>query len=57
MQFNVKIFAYLLACSVDRNNDGDIDASELQAALSNGTWLPFNPDTVKLMISKCSFSQ
>ncbi|KAF7280777.1 hypothetical protein GWI33_005504 [Rhynchophorus ferrugineus] len=36
--------------SVDRDGSGFINTSELQQALSNGTWSPFNPETVRLMI-------
>lgn len=39
-------------CRVDRDRSGYISADELQAALSNGTWSPFNPETVRLMIGK-----
>ncbi|XP_045479545.1 programmed cell death protein 6 isoform X1 [Harmonia axyridis] len=35
---------------VDRDRSGHINADELQMALSNGTWSPFNPETVRLMI-------
>lgn len=35
---------------VDRDRSGAISAEELQAALSNGTWAPFNPETVRLML-------
>lgn len=35
---------------VDRDRSGTITAEELQQALSNGTWTPFNPETVRLMI-------
>ncbi|XP_045608369.1 programmed cell death protein 6 isoform X2 [Procambarus clarkii] len=35
---------------VDKDRSGAIDARELQSALSNGNWTPFNPDTVRLMI-------
>ncbi|KAJ8679054.1 hypothetical protein QAD02_014841 [Eretmocerus hayati] len=35
---------------VDRDRSGEISADELQQALSNGTWTPFNPETVRLMI-------
>lgn len=35
---------------VDKNKSGDIDAKELQRALSNGRWTPFNIETVRLMI-------
>ncbi|XP_054273886.1 programmed cell death protein 6-like [Macrosteles quadrilineatus] len=35
---------------VDSDRSGYISADELQVALSNGTWTPFNPETVRLMI-------
>lgn len=35
---------------VDRDGSGEINADELQSALSNGTWKPFNPETVRMMI-------
>lgn len=35
---------------VDRDRSGQISTKELQEALSNGTWQPFNPETVRLMI-------
>ncbi|CAF3364351.1 unnamed protein product [Rotaria socialis] len=35
---------------VDTDRSGSISANELQAALSNGTWSPFNPETVRMMI-------
>ncbi|XP_072365943.1 programmed cell death protein 6 [Scyliorhinus torazame] len=35
---------------VDRDRSGVISESELQQALSNGTWTPFNPKTVKSII-------
>lgn len=34
---------------VDRDRSGAINATELQSALSNGTWKPFNPETVCLI--------
>lgn len=37
---------------MDRDRSGFINADELGAALSNGTWSPFNPETVRLMIGK-----
>lgn len=40
----------LLFFRVDRDRSGYISAEELQVALSNGTWSPFNPETVRLMI-------
>lgn len=36
--------------NVDRDRSGNISAAELQSALSNGTWKPFNPETVRMMI-------
>ncbi|XP_014209511.1 programmed cell death protein 6 [Copidosoma floridanum] len=35
---------------VDTDRSGEITANELQRALSNGTWEPFNMETVQLMI-------
>jgi len=35
---------------VDTDRSGSISSNELQAALSNGTWSPFNPETVRMMI-------
>ncbi|XP_023019156.1 programmed cell death protein 6 isoform X1 [Leptinotarsa decemlineata] len=37
---------------VDKDRSGFINADELGSALSNGTWSPFNPETVRLMIGK-----
>ena len=34
---------------MDADKSGEINAIELQAALSNGTWTPFNPETVRFM--------
>jgi len=36
--------------NVDKDRSGQISAVELTTALSNGTWQPFNPETVRLMI-------
>ncbi|VDL68542.1 unnamed protein product [Nippostrongylus brasiliensis] len=36
--------------SVDKDRSGQISVDELQRALSNGTWNPFNPETCRLMI-------
>ncbi|XP_044254424.1 programmed cell death protein 6 isoform X1 [Tribolium madens] len=41
---------------VDRDRSGYINAEELQAALSNGTWSPFNPETVRLMIGNIKYA-
>ncbi|CAF1114127.1 unnamed protein product [Adineta ricciae] len=35
---------------VDADGSGSISSNELQSALSNGTWSPFNPETVRMMI-------
>lgn len=43
-----------LLVRVDKDRSGSITAEELQQALSNGTWTPFNPETVRLMIGKTS---
>jgi len=43
---------FFICSSVDRDKSGYISAEELQVALSNGTWTPFNPETVRLMIGK-----
>jgi len=40
---------------VDRDRSGQITITELQQALSNGTWKPFNPETVRLMIGCLGF--
>ncbi|CAG2120324.1 unnamed protein product, partial [Medioppia subpectinata] len=37
--------------SVDRDGSGHINASELQSALSNGTFRPFDIQTISLMIA------
>ncbi|XP_059390826.1 programmed cell death protein 6-like [Carassius carassius] len=36
---------------VDKDRSGAISDTELQQALSNGTWTPFNPVTVRSIIS------
>ncbi|XP_014270419.1 programmed cell death protein 6 [Halyomorpha halys] len=43
-------FLWEIFSSVDKDRSGMITANELQTALSNGTWTPFNPETVRLMI-------
>lgn len=35
---------------MDKDRSGFISSDELQMALSNGTWTPFNPETIRLMI-------
>ncbi|KXJ16441.1 Programmed cell death protein 6 [Exaiptasia diaphana] len=35
---------------IDTDNSGSISSEELQKALTNGSWTPFNPETVRLMI-------
>lgn len=44
-QFLMSVFQ-----NVDRDRSGQISAEELGKALSNGTWQPFNPETIRLMI-------
>jgi len=44
-QFLMSVFQ-----KVDKDRSGQITAQELGQALSNGTWQPFNPETVRLMI-------
>lgn len=43
-------FATKFSFRVDTDRSGYISQDELQVALSNGTWTPFNPETVRLMI-------
>jgi len=43
-------FLWSVFQKVDRDRSGSINATELQGALSNGTWTPFNAETVRLMI-------
>ena len=43
-------FLWQVFRKVKRDRSGAISAHELQQALSNGTWNPFNPETVRLMI-------
>jgi Ca2+-binding EF-hand superfamily protein len=43
-------YLWSLFQKVDRDRSGAINAIELQSALSNGTWTPFNPETVRMMI-------
>ncbi|XP_060608151.1 programmed cell death protein 6-like isoform X2 [Ruditapes philippinarum] len=43
-------FLYSVFQRVDKDRSGQITANELASALSNGTWTPFNPETVRLMI-------
>ncbi|CAH1725500.1 unnamed protein product [Aphis gossypii] len=45
-QFLLEMFQKL-----DKDHSGSITANELQSALSNGTWTPFNPETVRLMLN------
>ncbi|KAH3771765.1 programmed cell death protein 6-like [Dreissena polymorpha] len=43
-------FLWTVFQRVDRDHSGHISGDELGQALSNGTWTPFNPETVRLMI-------
>jgi hypothetical protein len=42
-------FLFQLFQRVDKDRSGAINAVELQSALSNGTWTPFNPETVRFV--------
>ncbi|KAK2553129.1 Programmed cell death protein 6 [Acropora cervicornis] len=44
-------FLWGIFTKIDKDGNGRITAHELQQALSNGSWTPFNPETVRLMIS------
>ncbi|XP_041455687.1 programmed cell death protein 6-like [Lytechinus variegatus] len=44
-------FLWNIFQKVDTDRSGHISAQELQKALSNGTWTPFNPETIRLMIT------
>lgn len=41
----------LIFQAVDRDCSGRISAEELQTALSNGTWRPFNAETCRMLIA------
>ncbi|XP_032813654.1 programmed cell death protein 6-like [Petromyzon marinus] len=43
-------FLYSMFQRVDKDRSGTISAMELQQALSNGTWTPFNIQTIQLMM-------
>ncbi|CAH3153922.1 unnamed protein product [Porites lobata] len=43
-------FLWSIFAKIDKDRNGRITADELQQALSNGSWTPFNPETVRLMI-------
>eukprot|EP00127_Corallochytrium_limacisporum_P003657 Clim_evm45s151 gene=Clim_evmTU45s151 len=43
-------YLYGVFQQVDSDKNGNITADELARALSNGTWTPFNHETVRLMI-------
>ncbi|XP_075211910.1 programmed cell death protein 6-like [Lycorma delicatula] len=49
-QLPPKEFLWDVFQKVDKDHSGFISANELQLALSNGTWAPFNAETVRLMI-------
>lgn len=44
-------FLWGIFTKIDKDGNGRITAYELQQALSNGSWTPFNPETIRLMIS------
>ncbi|XP_054275723.1 programmed cell death protein 6-like [Macrosteles quadrilineatus] len=43
-------FLWSVFQKVDKDQSGQITINELQQALSNGSWDPFNPETCRLMI-------
>ena len=43
-------FLWNVFSQVDKDRSGQISTNELGQALSNGTWAPFNPETVRQMI-------
>ena len=46
-----EVFLQRIFQQVDKDRSNAINSVELQACLSNGTWEPFNSETVKLMIT------
>ncbi|CAJ0567867.1 unnamed protein product, partial [Mesorhabditis spiculigera] len=50
MTYNAPPNLQQIFASVDADRSGQISSDELQRALSNGTWNPFNPETCRLMI-------
>ena len=47
MVLNIWNIYWFISESVDKDRSGSINAIELQQALSNGTWTPFNPETIR----------
>ncbi|XP_046843194.1 programmed cell death protein 6-like [Xenia sp. Carnegie-2017] len=45
-----KIFLWNIFQRIDTDRNGSINGDELQRALANGTWTPFNPETIRLMM-------
>ena len=43
-------FLWNVFSQVDKDRSGQISTTELGQALSNGTWAPFNPETLRQMI-------
>jgi len=43
-------FLWNVFSQVDKDRSGQISVTELGQALSNGTWAPFNPETIRQMI-------
>ena len=44
------VYLYFYFFRLDKDGSGSLSAVELQKALSNGTWTPFNIMTVQAMI-------
>ncbi|CAB4034650.1 programmed cell death 6 isoform X2 [Paramuricea clavata] len=49
-----KKFLWDIFNKIDTDKNGSISGDELQQALRNGTWTAFNPETIRLMMSKAN---
>lgn len=49
-KYGVSVCLFIAFYRIDLDGSGSISATELQKALSNGTWSPFNIMTVQAMI-------
>ena len=50
LMFYMGVLLVLSIQAVDTDKSGQITAKELQQALCNGNWAPFNAETCRLMI-------